>query len=363
MRKILFSILLLLFAGVQTTKAQQMIVVTKDGDAASFNAQDLECVLFAEAGNYEFVDLGLPSGTLWATCNVGAENPEDYGDYLAWGETKAKESYSWGNYKWMTQGQDGWQYVNKYTFEDGQTNACWYSGSTFVGDGKRELLKGDDAAFMNWGGKCQMPTDKQLEELTNSTYTTQEYTTRNGVKGLKITGKNGKSIFLPASGWVLDTLYGNVEEGGYYWSCAAGPSYSDRASYLFFSYSMAGNAMSNGDRYVGRSVRPVIVRVKEHEYVDLGLPSGTLWATCNVGANSPQEYGYYFAWGETEPKSDYSWSNYKWCKGTDRTMTKYCSESGYGYNGFTDVLVELHRRTMQQRQIGAATGRCQAMSR
>ena len=79
----------------------------------------------------------------------------------------------------------------------------------------------------------------------------------------------------------------------------------------------------------------------DHEYVDLGLPSGTLWATCNVGANKSNEYGDNFAWGETEPKEDYSWETYKLCKGTDRTMTKYCINSNIGYNGFTDNLIEL----------------------
>ena len=78
-----------------------------------------------------------------------------------------------------------------------------------------------------------------------------------------------------------------------------------------------------------------------HEYVDLGLPSGTLWATCNIGASKPEEYGDYFAWGETEPKDYYEWSNYKWCNGSENTLTKYCSDSDYGYNGFVDNKTEL----------------------
>ena len=73
-----------------------------------------------------------------------------------------------------------------------------------------------------------------------------------------------------------------------------------------------------------------------HAVVDLGLPSGVLWATCNVGASTPYEDGDYFAWGETEPKSDYSWSTYKWCNGSYTTLTKYCTNSSYGYNGFTN---------------------------
>ena len=78
-----------------------------------------------------------------------------------------------------------------------------------------------------------------------------------------------------------------------------------------------------------------------HEYVDLGLPSGTLWATTNVGATNPEDYGDYFAWGETSPKSNYDWSTYKWCNGSSTTLTKYCNDSYFGYNGFTDTLTEL----------------------
>ena len=77
-----------------------------------------------------------------------------------------------------------------------------------------------------------------------------------------------------------------------------------------------------------------------HAYVDLGLPSGLLWATCNVGANNPQDYGDYFAWGETTPKDFYSWSNYKYCRGYEQ-LTKYCTMSDYGYNGYTDNLTTL----------------------
>lgn len=79
----------------------------------------------------------------------------------------------------------------------------------------------------------------------------------------------------------------------------------------------------------------------EHEYIDLGLPSGTLWATMNIGASSPEDYGDYFAWGETAPKDVYDWSTYKWCNGSSNTLTKYCFNSSYGNNGFVDNLTEL----------------------
>ena len=78
-----------------------------------------------------------------------------------------------------------------------------------------------------------------------------------------------------------------------------------------------------------------------HEYVDLGLPSGLLWAACNVGADSPEDYGDYFAWAETTTKSVYNWSTYQYCMGTATTLTKYCSNAGYGYNGYTDNLTTL----------------------
>ena len=78
-----------------------------------------------------------------------------------------------------------------------------------------------------------------------------------------------------------------------------------------------------------------------HEYVDLGLPSGTLWATCNVGAETPESIGSYFAWGETSTKADYDWSTYKYCNGSENTLTKYCNDANYGYNGYSDELVVL----------------------
>ncbi len=78
-----------------------------------------------------------------------------------------------------------------------------------------------------------------------------------------------------------------------------------------------------------------------HEWVDLGLPSGTLWATCNVGASNPEELGSYFAWGETATKDFYEWSTYKWCNGSETTMTKYCTNSDYGNDGFVDNKTEL----------------------
>ena len=108
-----------------------------------------------------------------------------------------------------------------------------------------------------------------------------------------------------------------------------------------------GNATITCEAADGSGVKAIckVCIVDPSTYVDLGLPSGTLWATCNIGANSPEEYGDYFAWGETEGynsgKTSFNWLTYKWCKGSETTMTKYCGNSSYGYNGFTDELTEL----------------------
>ena len=195
---------------------------------------------------HEYVDLGLPSGTLWATCNVGASSPEEYGDYFAWGETQPKTTYNWSTYKYC-----------KGT-EDTLTKYCTMSGYGTV-DNKRELEPSDDAATVNWGSGWQMPSKEQLHELYNSSYTTTTWITMNGVKGRKITSKsNGNSIFLPASGCRYDTSLYSAGSLGDYWSRSLSTSYSYDAYYLFFDSSYIGT--HDDGRYYGLSVRPVRVK-------------------------------------------------------------------------------------------------------
>ena len=329
----LFATLLLLGAGAM---AQSVVLNYKNGDIIGVDVSLLENVTFEEADNHEFVDLELPSGTLWAMMNVGANTPEDYGDYFAWGETETKASFYYENYKWMNEGKSSWDQINKYTFEDNQTGGCWYSDGSFVGDGIMELTRSDDAATRNWGSKWQMPTPEQFEELINPSYTTTEFKTRNGVNGLMVTGKNGLSIFLPAAGSRL-TGSSSVGTEGTYWSRSLSPKYSDYASFLWFNSS--SKTIDDKTRVVGRTIRPVCAEKHEREYVEIG---GLKWATMNVGATTVAgSYetccGSYFAWGETEAKTSYyGWSKYKYCNGTDHTLTKYCTDSEYGYNGFTD---------------------------
>ena len=188
---------------------------------------------------HEWVDLDLPSGTLWATCNVGANSPEEYGDYFAWGETKPKSNYSWSTY---FDSDDNGSSFKKYNKNSGLT----------------ELLPEDDAATANWGSPWRMPSFDQFEELFTSSYTTTEWTTLNDVYGRKITSKsNGNSIFLPAAGYRYDASLSYAGSGGYYWSSFFSPSYGDHAYLLYFS---SGSCYwSDSYRYYGRSVRPVRV--------------------------------------------------------------------------------------------------------
>jgi surface protein len=222
------------------------------------------------------------------------------------------------------------------------TKYCNESEDGFNGftDNLTELLPEDDAATVNWGPNWRMPNNDQINELRNNT--TSEWTTINGVKGRKITSNsNGNSIFLPAAGYFYGTGLDHVGDYGFYWSrsFSTGLPYDAHQMVINDSYLYTNAPM----RYEGKTIRPVYVKDKpeEHEYVDLGLPSGTLWATCNVGANSPEEFGDKFAWGETMPKGGYTWESYKYCEESPNTLTKYCNDSKYGYNGFTDSLTDL----------------------
>ena len=275
----------------------------------------------------DYVDLGLPSGLLWATFNVGADSPEDYGDYFAWGETTPKDTYDWSTYQYCM-GSSSTQ--TKYCNDVGYG----YNGFT---DDLTTLLPEDDAATANWGPDWRMPTKAEWQELLDNTTVT--WTTQNGVSGRLFTAANGNSLFLPAAGFRLYSNLFNAGSLGYYWSSSL---YTDDPNGAWGLNFGSGNyGMSYYSRFDGQSVRPVRSPQTEHAYVDLGLPSGTKWATCNVGAYSPEEYGDYFAWGETTPKDTYNWSTYQHCNGSYTTLTKYCTNADFGNNGYVDNLTTL----------------------
>jgi len=193
--------------------------------------------------DHEWVDLGLPSGTLWATCNVGADRPGDFGDYFAWGETAPKDSYSWENYMWC------------YGYSSTLTKYCTNSSFGYNGfvDNKAELDPVDDAAYVNWDPSWRMPTYDQLEELrTQCTWT---WRIKDGSYGHLITGPNGNSIFLPAAGYRESEYINYTDTWGDYWTRELAPGYSNLARYLYLGEQLIGWDGSN--RINGYTVRPV----------------------------------------------------------------------------------------------------------
>ena len=387
----------------------QIIILVENGEKVltrvlSTETGELEDSSTGEINGYIWVDLGLPSGLKWATSNVGATVPEEYGDYFAWGETEPKNNYNWSTYK----------FGGQYTL----TKYCANSSYGTV-DYKTTLELADDAALANWGGSWRTPTDPDWAELLDNC--TWSWVSRNGVKGKLVTGPNGNSIFLPAAGYMVDDYSSGTGSEGRYWSSSLYTEWQDLACSL--SFDSGGAYRSVSWRYNGASVRPVsgegasvsvssisldqdVIALKRHEsasltatvtpanatqptvnwsssnskvamvdkdgnvtalaigsatitattfdggysatcnvtvlqstegtingyeWVDLGLPSGLLWATCNVGATAQEEYGDYFAWGENRPKSEYNWFTYIWCfLDYYDSLDKYNNSDSYG---------------------------------
>lgn len=313
---------------------------------------------------HEYVDLGLPSGTLWATCNIGATAPEEYGGYFAWGETEEKYYYDESTYK------------------------CQYNGNDIA----RTKY---DVAHMKWGGSWRMPSHEQIKELIDNC--TRTLTEQNGTIGTLVKGLNGATIFMPSAGLRSQDIDYYLNEG-HYWSssiihpfdedyvsilvlynnnweltqgyrdegysvravCESSPSFS--LSQYFITpkigqkividiiYGSGNYSISNDNSYIAKgalsssqimietlhagsttiTVEDLGLNQKEIIYVetqdipiadaiDLGLPSGTKWASWNVGASAPEEYGGYYAWGETEEKDYYTWNTYKYCNGSEES--------------------------------------------
>ena len=193
--------------------------------------------------DHEYVDLGLPSGLLWATYSVGAETPEDYGDYFAWGETQPKDYYDFSTYQYCNGSYNTLtKYCNNFSYG--------YNGFT---DNLTTLLPEDDAATANWGGDWRMPTKEELQELYNNT--TNTWTQQNGVNGVLFTASNGNSLFLPAAGNRWDGELNNAGSNGNYWSSSLNTDNPNNAWNLNFN---SGNYyVTDYYRYRGRSVRGV----------------------------------------------------------------------------------------------------------
>lgn len=366
---------------IKTGRAYHMYVQW-DGKELKFGKNNEEEV------QHEYVDLGLPSGTVWATCNLGANSQEELGDLYAWGETETKEEFDWDTYKWSN-----------------------------VPYGKDILDPEDDAAHVQWGGDWRMPTYEEFLELYQICQ--KEWTTENGVYGFKYIGTTGNYIFLPAFSegeyegwcqyWASDTdLWGpnmwktsGMSGNGLFYPFSGyeglpvRPVCKSPNTVLISSIKIQGtcaNIKQNETLQLSAEVLPENVYDKSviwsssntsvavitesglviaigsgqvtitatakdgshvsdsfnlivestisgtdngYQYVDLGLPSGTMWATCNVGEyydspdNSPLSTGGYYTWGDITPNNE-GWGRYKWCNGTEYALTKYCTNSDYG---------------------------------
>ncbi len=230
MKQILLAMAFLL--GFTVTAQEHTMKVYKNGGVThSILISDIDSVKIESNTNpenntingHEYVDLGLPSGLKWATCNVGATNPEDYGNYYAWGEITPKPTYT--SYNSTTYSE---------TMSDISGNATY------------------DAARANWGSTWRMPTYKEMGELINNCIWT--WTSIGGLNGYKITGSNGNSIFLPAARYRYGSELNYTGLYGSYWSST--PVSSLNGAY-YLNFASGDYHRSSSYRYYGRSVRPV----------------------------------------------------------------------------------------------------------
>ena len=201
---------------------------TSYGDEISFTTEEEEegCEPDGEIAGHYYVDLGLPSGVKWATCNVGASSPEDCGDYFAWGETSPKAEYTW---------------ENSVTFGEQM--------SDISGNAQH------DAATANWGGSWRMPTNDEMQELVD--HCEWEWTEVNGVNGSRVIGPNGSCIFLPAAGARGGSSLYDDGDHGYYWSSTPDDGGDDNSAFYLGFDNGYGLVFWYGNRYDGMTVRPI----------------------------------------------------------------------------------------------------------
>ena len=214
-------------------------VGTSYGEEKSFNTLNgnEDSDHSGEIAGHGYVDLGLPSGLKWATCNVGANKPEDYGDYFAWGETSPKTEYDGDTYQhWNDADGDGWYDNGEATINSDISGNAQY-----------------DAATANWGGSWRMPTKEEMQELVD--HCEWEWTEVNGVNGSRVIGPNGSCIFLPAAGHREGTSLSCDGGGGYYRSSTPNDYYDSSAYGLYFGYGY--EFVGNGYRDDGFTVRPI----------------------------------------------------------------------------------------------------------
>lgn len=245
--------------------AQTMKVTKTDGTLFEFHTDEIKSVVFEDAGDdifengHEYVDLGLPSGTLWAKCNVGATSPEQAGGYYSWGEVAEKESYTLFNYAYG-QGEAAAAESESY---DKLVSITKYNTDPQYGtpDYKDVLDPEDDAAHVIMGGRWRMPTkDDRDELLTNCTC---QITKINDVRCMKFTGPNGNYILLPCVGLKYNTvnMFNDVAmKWGFYWTSSLCLYDCGLAEYLYSEGSAGLGKQGQSFRYYGQSVRAVFTK-------------------------------------------------------------------------------------------------------
>ena len=262
MKKIFTLVAATLVLGTISVFGQSMKITKTDGSVYSFNTEDIKTVEFVEAAQadkengYDFVDLGLPSGTMWAKCNVGATVPEAAGDYFAWGEVETKSDYTSITYKYAAGSLEGEQDY------DALAGVSKYNTSFTMGkvDNRKVLEPEDDAAHVNMGGAWRMPTIEEWTELL--TYCTMKATKINEVMGYTFTAQNGNSIFIPSVGLrygEIQMFNGPIESMifGFYWSSSLCTEDCSMAQYVHTGNAQSTTPLGFSYRFYGQSVRAV----------------------------------------------------------------------------------------------------------
>lgn len=259
MRKYIFILLSVICISVNAQT--YMEVLHKDGTIENILVSDIDNITYKTLEcSTGYVDMGLPSGTMWAVCNLGAESQEDFGDYFSWGETTGyntgKRYFSNSTYSFFTTSEpvqidDGlYDYKNKgFTkYVIGGSNG--YNGYV---DDKTELDSEDDAASMTFGEEWKIPSYKQWKELIDNCEGC--WTTINNVSGYKMTSKNGNCIFLPAAGYIYSDKFCLIGKSGLYWSS----SLCDNCIYANQSLFDSNHIQPKyqGSRCNGLPIRPV----------------------------------------------------------------------------------------------------------
>ena len=270
------------------------------------------------SGDHAYVDLGLPSGLLWATCNVGAYTPEGYGDYFAWGETQPKETYDWSTYQHSNGGSYQTPNLTKYCYNSNYG----YNGYT---DNLTVLLPEDDAAAANWGNNWRMPTKEEFQELLD--HTSHTLTNCNGVNGWLFSASNGNTIFLPAAGGYHYNNHMSADFGEYWTSSLSSDSQYDSGEsiYSWLLICPPDNHLhfSNAaDRESGCSVRAV----------RSSTPTGAINGKFTINANGDQVY---FSQGNLQYQA--STNTWRFAENQYDYVGSTNSNISSSYNGWIDL--------------------------